>query len=125
MPLPSGVVNCQDIRSRKQCTWNCVGIHWFSKINDVNVNATQICKDQGYDGKITDWGLINSKPMDGSYIEPLCGKNRHWPQADLNSLSNKVAWKCGMKGRYRVALTSGWKVLSEGYAQNVNFNFSD
>ena len=94
MPLPSGVGNCGDSENRNKCTWNCVGMDWFSKVNSVNVNATQICMDQGYDGKITKFGLINKRP-------PYhCAKTSSYPGGDVNDLGYNVAWKCEMKGSY-------------------------
>ena len=103
MPLPSGVVNCGYSQNRKQCEGKCVGIHWFSKINDVNINVTQICKDQGYDGKITHIGFIKSRKNP----KPLCGSIAGYDVADELAFSdyweialgNEVSWMCEMKGR--------------------------
>jgi hypothetical protein len=106
VPLPSGVVHCGDSQSRSQCVSHqsrCVGIDWFSKINDVKVNATQVCKDQGYDGTINEYGIL-LKGTSTDYYQ--CGGTRLYSTGDLNDLGdpekglNAVAWRCEMKGTY-------------------------
>ena len=59
----------------------------------MNVNATQICIDQGYDGKITEYGIIQKR------TPTLCRKTAAYPGSDLNDFGDNVGWRCEMKGR--------------------------
>ena len=92
MALPSGVVNCGEFQIQNASGSNTLGSDWFSKITTRNnVNAKQICKDQGYDGTIThyggNWGV-------------QCGRKLGSVASErLDDLGDTVAWKCEMKGK--------------------------
>ena len=85
------MVNCRDVQHRQNCGALCVGDGWFSKINSGNVNAQQICIDQGYDGTIVEYGTNNEqlcKYPGNTYGSPdLSG-------GTLQALGFSVSWRC-------------------------------
>ena len=100
MALPSGVVNCGEFQiNQKASGSNTLGSDWFSKITarinnldtTTNVDANQICMEQGYDGTINhyggNWGVQCGRKLGAVASERL---------ADLG---DTVAWKCEMKGK--------------------------
>ena len=92
MDLPDGVVNCGQYQIDSEAGSDVLGSDWFSKITTRNnVDANQICEDQGYDGEIThyggNWGV-------------QCGRKLGVVASErLNDLGDTVAWKCEMKGK--------------------------
>ena len=90
-PLPLGVVNCRDVENQQDCGTLCVGDGWFSKITSGNVNAKQICIDQGYNGNILEYGgteNIQCKYPGDKYGSPNKGGG------SFESFGFTVSWKC-------------------------------
>ena len=85
------MVNCRDVQNRQNCGTLCVGDGWFSKTNNGNVNANQICIDQGYDGTIIEYGGNNAtqcKYPGNTYGSPnLSG-------GTLEFFGHWVSWSC-------------------------------
>ena len=89
----------------------------------MNINVTQICKDQGYDGKITHIGFIKSRKNP----KPLCGSIAGYDVADELAFSdyweialgNEVSWMCEMKGRWYLAILNCSNIEFEYWIMNL------
>ena len=84
------MVNCRDVQNRQNCGALCVVDGWFSKLNFVDVNATQVCIDQGYDGTIDEYGgnrKTQCRYPGKVYGNPSLG-------GPLESFGNTVSWRC-------------------------------
>jgi len=83
-PLPDGVYDCGKSSSRFECN-PCVGESWFSKETSVDVNAIQICKDQGYSGLIHTYGSTGGV---------VCRYSDDKGGGDFTSFGDTVSWQC-------------------------------
>ena len=89
MSLSAGVVSC--------------GNGWFSKITDGYVNATKICRDQGYDLEIVEYGGNHGTE---------CRHSNNTGGGSLTKLGFHVSWKCeGARGKFQQVITNISKVL--------------
>ena len=82
--LPFGVVYCGEFQGTNNCGGECVGENWFSKINNGDINAPDICKDWGYIGTVTQYG--------GNFGDQ-CRKPVQSSDSPT-SLGHTVSWKC-------------------------------
>jgi len=102
-PLPSGVVECGLSENQQDCS-NCAGEGWYSHLTiDECVDAIQICLDQGYDGKIEEYG-----GNDGTQCE--YSNNHAGKRPDLHCFGSTVSWNCG--GYHMIAAKGGCEHVS-------------
>ena len=86
------MVNCRDVQNQQHCGTLCVGDGWFSKITLTSkVNAKQICIDQGYDGKIVEYGGNWNKQC--KYPGDKFGSPNRLG-GSFQSFGFTVTWKC-------------------------------
>ena len=88
------MANCREVQNRQNCGALCVGDGWFSKTNTGNVNAKQICIDQGHDETIVEYGGNTGKLC--KYPGNIYG-SPNFRGGSLKSLGYYVSWKCYME----------------------------